>query len=109
MISHVYVGVGDFQRAFEFYSAVLSELDGRHRFTDLSRPWAGWQPAGSERPLFLIGRPYNGQPAHPGNGQMIALMASRRAQVIAFHRRATAVGGHDEGAPGLRPEYPPLT
>lgn len=105
MISHVHVGVGDFQRAFELYSAVLSELGWRHRFTDLSRPWAAWQPAESERPLFVIGRPHNGQPARPGNGQMVALTASRRAQVIAFHRRATALGCRDEGAPGLRPEY----
>lgn len=103
MISHVYVGVGDFQRALEFYSAVLAELDWRHRFTDLSRLWAAWKPAESERPLFVIGRPYNGQPARPGNGQMVALKASRRAQVIAFHRRAIALGCQDEGAPGSGP------
>ncbi|MEO0767349.1 MAG: VOC family protein, partial [Pseudomonadota bacterium] len=35
----------------------------------------------------------------------IALQASNRAAVDAFHAAALAAGGTDNGAPGLRPHY----
>ena len=35
----------------------------------------------------------------------VAFLASSHAEVDAFHAAALAVGGCDEGAPGLRPEY----
>ena len=57
--------------------------------------------------MLLIGRPNDGAPASPGNGQMIALLAPSRATVDACHAAAVANGGLDEGAPGLRPQYHP--
>jgi catechol 2,3-dioxygenase-like lactoylglutathione lyase family enzyme len=107
MLSHVYVGVGDFERALAFYTAVLSELGWVSKFIDGDRPWAGWKPPAEDRPLFLIGSPYDGEPAAPGNGQMIALLAPSRAAVDAFHAAALAHGGTCEGPPGLRREYHP--
>jgi catechol 2,3-dioxygenase-like lactoylglutathione lyase family enzyme len=53
----------------------------------------------------LIGRPFDRQPASPGNGQMIALLAPDRAAVDHCHEAALARGGRSEGAPGLRPHY----
>ena len=105
MLSHVHMGTNDFGRALAFYSAVLPILGWRLCFIDEGRPWAGWQPAEQERPLFLIGAPFDGQPAAAGNGQMTALLAPSRAAVDLFHATALAHGGTDEGAPGLRPQY----
>lgn len=107
MISHVFLGVGDFERGFRFHSAVMAALGLPLRFRDDARPWAGWQPAAGDRPLFLIGRPFDGQPAACGNGQMVALLAPTRAAVDAAHAAALAHGGSCEGPPGLRPEYHP--
>jgi catechol 2,3-dioxygenase-like lactoylglutathione lyase family enzyme len=107
MLSHVYVGVDDFERAVAFYSAVLPGLGWSPKFVDDSRPWAGWRPNDGERPLFLVGRPYDQQPASPGNGQMVALLAPSRSAVDAFHAMALAHGGLCDGPPGLRPEYHP--
>jgi len=107
MLSHVHIGVQEFSRAFDFYSAVLPELGWRMKFIEPERPWAGWRPADGERPLILVGRPYDGRPAAPGNGQMIALLAPSRQAVDAFHAAALANGGACEGPPGLRPEYHP--
>jgi len=107
VISHIYLGVRAFDAAVEFYSAVLPELGWRLKFVEPERPWAGWQPATGERPLILVGSPYNGEPAHPGNGQMVALLAPSRAAVDRFHAAALASGGVSTGAPGLRPEYHP--
>lgn len=105
MFSHVHVGVDDFPRALAFYSAILPILGWRLKFVEAERPWAGWQPEGSDRPLFLIGAPYDGRPASPGNGQMVAFLAASRATVDRFYAAALAEGAIGEGAPGLRPEY----
>lgn len=107
MISHIFLGIRRFHAAVEFYSAVLPELGWRLKFVEPGRPWAGWQPADAERPLILVGRPYNGAPADPGNGQMVALLAPGRAAVDRFHAAALAAGGVSVGEPGLRPEYHP--
>lgn len=107
MLSHVHVGVSDFERARGFYGAVLGELGWSLKFVDEARPWAGWRPAGQERPLFLVGKPYNEEPASPGNGQMVALLAHSRRSVDAFYAAALAHGGVCDGPPGLRPEYHP--
>lgn len=107
MISHVFVGVTDFDRAFRFYSAVMGELRLTLKFCDRNTPWAGWMAADSPRPLLLIGQPYDGNPASCGNGQMIALLAPDRRAVDSAHVSALANGGSCEGAPGLRPQYHP--
>jgi catechol 2,3-dioxygenase-like lactoylglutathione lyase family enzyme len=105
MISHVFVGIGDLERAQAFYAPLMAALGHELKFSEGG--WAGWKPKDSDRPLFLIGAPYNGEPAAPGNGQMIALLAPSRKTVDACHAAAMANGGTDEGAPGLRPQYHP--
>ncbi len=105
MLSHCFVGVNDFEAALRFYAAVMKVLGHNLRFCDRSRPWAGWQQPGQDRPLFLIGAPENGAPAHPGNGQMIALLVPSRPLVRTAHAAGLAAGGTDAGAPGLRPHY----
>jgi catechol 2,3-dioxygenase-like lactoylglutathione lyase family enzyme len=107
MISHVFIGVNDFDRAFKFYSAVMGGLGFRLKFCDENRPWAGWMAADAPRPLFLIGKPYDDGLASCGNGQMVALLASDRNAVDRAHACALANGGSCEGAPGPRPHYHP--
>lgn len=105
MISHVFVGVSDFERALAFYRPVMEALGVRERFCDPSRPWAGWESTPGPRPLFLIGSPYDGQAHAAGNGQMTALLAPSRAAVDAAYALALENGGSTEGAPGVRTEY----
>ena len=107
MFSHVFVGVGDFDRALAFYAALMGALGVQLRFVDRTRPWAGWQSVPGPRPLFLIGRPFDGLASSAGNGQMAAFLADTREVVDHAHAVALAHGGSDEGAPGLRPEYHP--
>ena len=106
-ISHVHIGVNGFERALDFYSAVLQTLGWRLKFIDRERQWAGWRPPQAERPLLLVGRPYDGRPAEPGNGHMLALEAQSRELVDRFHAAAIAAGGRCDGPPGLRPAYHP--
>lgn len=107
MFSHLYTGVSDFGRAFSFYDAVAQALGLELRFQQAEQGWAGWQPVGGGRPLFIIGQPFDGEPHHPGNGQMVAFLAPTRAVVRQVHATALQQGGSCEGPPGLRPHYHP--
>ncbi|MBI1182092.1 MAG: VOC family protein [Alphaproteobacteria bacterium] len=107
MYSHVTVGIGDFGRAFAFWSAVMEALGHRLRFHVPQQEVAAWEPAGGGRPLFFIGHPFDGNPASAGNGQMTAFLAPGRPVVDAVHALALANGGTCEGPPGLRPHYHP--
>lgn len=105
MLSHVHLGTSDLDRAVAFYGAVMKTLGFRLRFVDRERQWAGWQAPDQARPLFLVGRPFDGKPHAPGNGQMVALLAPSRGGVDRCHAAAIAAGATCEGAPGLRPHY----
>ena len=105
MFSHVFVSVGDFDRALVFYGALMQSLGIEQRFCDRDKPWAGWHSAGGARPLFVICKPYDGQLHAAGNGQMVAFLAANRAMVRRAHAAALAHGGTSEGEPGLRPQY----
>lgn len=102
MYSHTTIGANDLARARAFYDAALAPLGLEVRFSD--EQFIGYgEPKG--RPQFLIALPFDGRAPSPGNGCMVALLASRRAQVDACHAAALAQGGTDEGGPGLRPHY----
>jgi lactoylglutathione lyase len=105
MYSHIFVGVNDFERALEFYRALMAILGIKERFCEEDRPWAGWQSEPGPRPLFLIGKPFNRQPHEAGNGQMVAFLAHDRSIVDQAYAVALEKGGVSEGAPSLRPEY----
>jgi len=107
MISHICLGTNRFEDALAFYSAVLPPLGWKERWVDRDNGNAGWEPEAGGRPLFFIGRPFDGHAADAGNGQMTALLASSRAAVDAFYDACLANGGSDEGGPGLRPHYHP--
>jgi lactoylglutathione lyase len=105
MFSHVFFSVTDFDRALGFYRPVMQALGLAERFCEPDKPWAGWHSAGGTRPLFVICKPFDGQPHAPGNGQMVAFAAQDRETVRAVHRTALLHGGSCEGPPGLRPQY----
>ncbi len=107
MFSHIFVGVRDFERALVFYRALMPVIGLQERFCDRTRLWAGWESDPGPRPLFLIGKPFDGRPHDPGNGQMVAWLASSRSIVDAAYTVARSHGGFNEGGPGPRPEYHP--
>lgn len=107
MFSHIFTGVGDFDRAFAFYAPLLQALGLTLRFCEPDTPWAGWQLPDRTRPLFLIGHAFNGQAHAPGNGQMVAFLADTRAQVDAVYALAIQHGARCDGPPGPRPHYHP--
>ena len=100
MIGYVTLGSNDLERARAFYSALLAEIGGR----EVMRLENGFTMYGTARgqPALCVTKPYNGKAALPGNGNMVALVLKERAQVDALYAKALALGGTDEGAPGVR-------
>ena len=99
MIGYTCVGTNDLPRATTFYDELLAVM-GVKRFFEGDRG-LGWGTA-PDQPMFSVMKPFDGQPASIGNGTMIALIAKDAAHVDALHAKALALGGRDEGAPGLR-------
>jgi catechol 2,3-dioxygenase-like lactoylglutathione lyase family enzyme len=99
MIAYTTIGTNDLPRAAAFYDALLGEV-GAGRAMDFGRFIAYATAQGG--PMFAICTPENGKPATAGNGTMIALAAENPAAVDRLHAKALALGGTDEGQPGVR-------
>ncbi len=100
VISHVSLGSNDIPRAKAFYDAVLATLQIR---CVMDFPTAA--AYGRTFPEFWIQMPHDQGRATTGNGVHICFLANSIAEVNAFHATALELGGQDDGAPGLRPEY----
>ncbi len=99
MIGYTCVGTNNLARATAFYDDLFAMLGARH-FFEMDRG-IGWGVA-PDKPMFCVMKPFDGRAATIGNGDMVALLAKDAAQVDALHAKALALGGTDEGAPGLR-------
>lgn len=113
MLTYVYFGTNDLDRAIEFYSATLAPLGMERCITgdpEWDRVAAGWgiyEDGGARELAFWVGKPFNRQPATAGNGGMVAFRAGSRNEVDRFHATALAQGGTCDGPPGLRLHYAP--
>lgn len=105
LYDHLSIGVEDLERAAAFYDAVLGAL-GHVRLWRTARA-AGYGPPGftGEAPFAIV---HGGEAAKPpGRGSHIAFQAPSRDAVDRFHAAALAMGGVDEGPPGIREHYDP--
>lgn len=107
MIGYATLGTNDIGKAHAFYDDLFGSI-GVKRIMEFAEP-NGFTMYGVafDKPAIAITRPYDGKAASVGNGTMVAIPLDRRDQVDAFHTRALALGGSDEGAPGLRGDEGP--
>ncbi|MEX1032090.1 MAG: VOC family protein [Cellvibrionaceae bacterium] len=99
MIGYVTLGSNQAEKAFEFYDSLLAELGAQRVMEVNGKIFWGKSPKG---PFLAVGKPYDGETATAGNGTMISLAVSSKEQVDAVYQKALALGGSDEGKPGLR-------
>jgi catechol 2,3-dioxygenase-like lactoylglutathione lyase family enzyme len=98
MIGYVTLGTNDLDRASAFYDALLGSIGAKRGMQ--SERFVTWR---TERgPSLGVFKPFDGEPASPGNGNMTALAMDSRERVDAFHAKALELGGSDEGAVGER-------
>jgi catechol 2,3-dioxygenase-like lactoylglutathione lyase family enzyme len=101
MIGYVTLGVNDIERARAFYDALFRSI-GAARLMALEENGFTMYGTAWDKPGVVITKPYDGNPATPGNGNMVGLAMADREQVDAFHARAIELGGSCEGQPGIR-------
>jgi catechol 2,3-dioxygenase-like lactoylglutathione lyase family enzyme len=103
MFFYLTLGAHDLAASGRFYDPVLKTVGLERIKADAGE--IGYGTAGGELWLWVL-KPQNKLPATFGNGTMLALTASSRADVDAFYEAALANGGYDEGKPGIRGDAP---
>ena len=104
MIAHVSIGVSNIDRSKHFYDTALEPLG--YRCLRAARSLVGYG-YGRDRIAFWVFQAERPVPADEKSGLHFCFTAPDPAAVDAFHATAMAAGGHDNGAPGLRPVYDP--
>ena len=99
MIGYTTIGVSDMDKAKQFYGELLSGV-GAKLGMDMGR--IAFFSAGRGKPMLAICKPYNNEPAAPGNGNMVALECDSREKISQLHAKAIELGGSCEGKPGER-------
>ena len=100
MIGYVTIGTNDMDKAKAYWNALLAPM-GAKIIMDMGRiALLGTEPGA---PMLGICTPYDEQPAHHGNGNMIAFAAASREQVDQLYAKAIELGGSDEGEPAAVP------
>jgi catechol 2,3-dioxygenase-like lactoylglutathione lyase family enzyme len=106
MLDHVGFAVADAERSRRFYQKALAPLGiGLVMSVTPEQTESGGTAHGfgsDGKPYFWIGDNERG-----GEGTHVAFEVDTRAKVDAFHQAASAAGGRDNGAPGIRPHYHP--
>ncbi|HYJ53396.1 MAG TPA: VOC family protein [Allosphingosinicella sp.] len=102
MIGYVTLGSNDLEKARAYYDALFGSI-GAGRLMEFGENFTMYGTAWG-RPAVAITKPFNGEAATPGNGNMTALVLDTREKVDALYARAIELGGSDEGPPGLRGE-----
>lgn len=99
MLSYATVGSNDLDKSVTFFSDLLG-TQGVTKLFDHPRGGALFGKDG--KIVFGVLPPFNQEAATAGNGTMLALDMPNREAVDAFHAKALALGGTDDGAPGER-------
>ena len=113
MLSYVYFGTNNLEKAVVFYNAALAPLGMERCVTDdpgwdrIAAGWGIYEDDGVRELAFWIGYPFDQKPATVGNGSMVAFIARTCKAVDDFYAAALANGGVGDGAPGLRLNYAP--
>ena len=102
MIGYVTVGSNDLDKARGFYDQLMPAI-GAKRIMEFGDHFTIYG-SGMNRPGLAVCKPYNGNSATVGNGNMAAIACDSRAKVDALYAKAMELGGTDEGPPGVRGE-----
>jgi catechol 2,3-dioxygenase-like lactoylglutathione lyase family enzyme len=100
MINHVSIGASDIGRTKKFYDAVLQPLG--YSCLSSGDTSLGY---GKDGVVLWISHTKSPVKADPASGLHFCFDAPTRKSVDAFHKAALAVGGRDNGKPGLRADY----
>ena len=104
MLAHISIGVRDIDRSKRFYDAALEPLG--YKCLRAARALLGYGYGRDNIALWVV-QAVRPVPADEMSGLHFCFAAPDAAAVDEFHAAALRAGGHDNGAPGLRPIYGP--
>ncbi|WP_328188392.1 VOC family protein [Marinobacter sp. OP 3.4] len=99
MIGYVTIGVSDMGRAKAFYSDLLADL-GASVLMDMER--IAFLGKSMGQPMLAVCTPYDKEPNHPGNGNMVAINPGSKEMVDKLYHKAIELGATCDGEPGQR-------
>jgi catechol 2,3-dioxygenase-like lactoylglutathione lyase family enzyme len=102
MFTHVFLGSNDVERSRKFYDATMGVLGYKNVVPVEAGRLVYAGPSGT----FIVGKPYDGQPATHANGATLGFAAADDATVDAWHAAGVAAGGTCDGEPGPRAAAP---
>jgi len=100
MIGYVTVGSNDLNKSRRFYDALMPVI-GAGRIMEFGDNFTMYG-TGMGQPGLAVCKPYDGNSATAGNGNMASIVVDSRAKVDALHGKAMELGGKCEGPPGVR-------
>jgi catechol 2,3-dioxygenase-like lactoylglutathione lyase family enzyme len=100
MIGYVTVGSNDLEKARGFYDSLMPTI-GAQRIMEFGENFTMYG-TGLGRPALAVCKPYDGNEATAGNGNMVSIVVDGRDKVDALYAKAIELGGSCEGPPGLR-------
>ncbi len=105
MIGYVTLGSNDLDRSRSFYDALMPVI-GAGRIMEFGDHFTMYG-TGMGQPGLAVCKPYDGNSATAGNGNMASIAVDSRARVDALYAKAMELGGKCEGPPGVRGEEGP--
>ena len=99
MIGYVTIGTSDLERAKMFYANLFADM-GAKITVDMDR--IAFIGKSMSEPMVAVCLPYDEQPNHPGNGNMVAIPAGSKEAVDKFYHKAIELGAACDGEPGQR-------
>lgn len=100
MLGYLMVGTNDLEKSLAFYDALMPLMGGKRGlpFPKGQSYVFGDKPG----PMFVVGTPYDEEPASVGNGSMVSFMVESPEKVAEVHAKALELGAANEGDPGPR-------
>ncbi|MFL6730054.1 MAG: VOC family protein [Sphingomicrobium sp.] len=105
MIGYVTLGSNDLEKSRGFYDALMPVI-GAGRIMEFGDNFTMYG-TGLGKPGLAVCKPYDGNSATAGNGNMASIAVDSRAKVDALHAKALELGGSCEGPPGVRGDEGP--
>ena len=100
MIAYSTIPVKDMEAGRKFYDELLGELGAK---VALERPDGGFVGySNGTGAMFGICKPWNGEAADAGNGNMTTLECNTPEKVKAMYEKAISLGATCDGEPGPR-------
>jgi predicted lactoylglutathione lyase len=99
MLSYTTIGVTDLEKSEAFYNDLLAPIGAK---TLIKMERIIFIGKSMKEPMLAICVPYNEEPQHCGNGNMLAIAPGSKEQCDEMYNKAIALGATCDGKPGQR-------